>query len=421
MKVNSKLLAVLLSIISAPISLLAQDYSGSVYSRYGYGILADPSFGAQKAMGGIGYGLRESKTINPLNPASYSSIDSLTFMIDLGASFQMNWLNDGFEKSKSTNASLDYVAMQFPLYKNLGMGLGFTPVSDVGYKVGNSGTSSETSYYGSGGLNQLYGALSYNFKRVSIGANASYLFGNIKHYKQASFSDATTNVFLNSDTLRMSGFTIDLGVQYRQPIGKNQHLIIGAIYKPKISVTGKYSGNEITYNSSGYIQTTTPLKPKGTGYDMPETYGLGISYVKGSKFLAGFDYSYQKWEDVRFEGQQGIFDNRTKFNFGTEFTPDARSRNYFSRVHYRLGANYANSYFSPVSSVDKQQHQFSAYSVTCGFGLPLIGGRSALNVAFEYAETSPETKNVGLVDEKCFRLTVSYTFNELWFFQRKVQ
>lgn len=59
----------------------AQNNTNSPSTRYGYGELADRSFGAGRAMGGVGYSLRSSKQINPLNPASYTSIDSLTFIL----------------------------------------------------------------------------------------------------------------------------------------------------------------------------------------------------------------------------------------------------------------------------------------------------------------------------------------------------
>lgn len=58
--------------------------SNSPYSRYGYGLLSNPAFGASEAMGGISYGLRRSQQVNPGNPASYSEIDSLTFIFDMG-------------------------------------------------------------------------------------------------------------------------------------------------------------------------------------------------------------------------------------------------------------------------------------------------------------------------------------------------
>ena len=61
----------------------AQNNTASPYTRFGYGELADRSFGAGRAMGGIGVGLRSPKQINPMNPASYSCMDSLTFIFPL--------------------------------------------------------------------------------------------------------------------------------------------------------------------------------------------------------------------------------------------------------------------------------------------------------------------------------------------------
>ena len=60
--------------------------SNSPYGRYGYGVLFNPSIGASEAMGGISYGLRRSQHVNPGNPASYSELDSLTFIFDMGVS-----------------------------------------------------------------------------------------------------------------------------------------------------------------------------------------------------------------------------------------------------------------------------------------------------------------------------------------------
>ena len=63
---------------------MAQSGSNSPYSRYGFGQLSDQSFGNSKAMGGIAYGLRNGYQINAANPASYSAVDSLTFLFDFG-------------------------------------------------------------------------------------------------------------------------------------------------------------------------------------------------------------------------------------------------------------------------------------------------------------------------------------------------
>lgn len=46
-------------------------------------------------MGGIAYGLRNGYQINASNPASYTAIDSLTFLFDAGMTLQNANFKDG--------------------------------------------------------------------------------------------------------------------------------------------------------------------------------------------------------------------------------------------------------------------------------------------------------------------------------------
>ena len=84
--------------------------SNSPYGRYGYGVLSNPSIGASEAMGGISYGLRRSQHVNPGNPASYSELDSLTFIFDMGVSGHLDRMNDGINSRDFYNGNLEYVA-----------------------------------------------------------------------------------------------------------------------------------------------------------------------------------------------------------------------------------------------------------------------------------------------------------------------
>ena len=73
-------------------SSLAQNNTNSPYSRYGYGILEDNAVGANRGMGGVGYGFQSGRQINIKNPASYAAMDSLTFLFDIGVSLQNTWM-----------------------------------------------------------------------------------------------------------------------------------------------------------------------------------------------------------------------------------------------------------------------------------------------------------------------------------------
>ena len=174
-------------LIFIPLCLIAQNNTNSPYTRFGYGELGERSFGAGRAMGGVGYGLRSPKQINPLNPASYSCMDSLTFLFDFGVSGQLSWFQEGDNRQHDVNGNIDYIAMQFPVYKNLAMSFGLLPYSFVGYKFGairsENGVSFTETFNGSGGLSEAYGGISYAIwdKRLAVGANFGYLFGTIKH------------------------------------------------------------------------------------------------------------------------------------------------------------------------------------------------------------------------------------------------
>jgi len=151
------------------ISFAQQVGSNSPYSRYGYGLLSNPALGASEGMGGISYGLRRSQQVNPGNPASYSELDSLTFIFDFGVSGHMARLNDNVNKRDFYNGNLDYVAIQFPLIRNVGASVGLLPYSKTGYNFGDkrslSGIQYLETYRGTGGLT-----------RFSLGADSKSIY-----------------------------------------------------------------------------------------------------------------------------------------------------------------------------------------------------------------------------------------------------
>lgn len=118
--------------------VMAQNGVNSPYSRYGFGLLSDQSTSANKGMGGLSYGLRNKYQINVGNPASYSAIDSLTFLFDAGITLQNANFDNGSVKMNTKNSSLDYLAFQFRMFKNIGMTAGFLPYSKINYSFSSS-------------------------------------------------------------------------------------------------------------------------------------------------------------------------------------------------------------------------------------------------------------------------------------------
>ena len=117
MKVNKYLLAAVMA-IAGIFGATAETNTMSPYSRYGYGLLRDNASAAQRSMGGVGYAMNSGRQINVMNPASYASIDTLTFIFDMGIDFTTLWAHEGGESEKDFGGGLDYITMQFRLGKS---------------------------------------------------------------------------------------------------------------------------------------------------------------------------------------------------------------------------------------------------------------------------------------------------------------
>lgn len=431
---NKKLL-LLAAMVFTLISLSAQ--TNSPYSRYGYGVLRDQVTGASKGMGGIGYGLRSNLSANPMNPASYSKVDSLTFLFDIGVSASNAHLSDGTNSANKMSGGLDYITMLMPLSKRLGLSFGLLPYSTVGYKTANvkevSSTSSAlVSYSGTGGYSQLYAGVGYStpFKGLSVGANASYLFGTTEYIKQLAAITGTANLSRDAVEISLNRLKIDIGAQYELALSSDKALILGLTFSPGSNGKTDYFHTETNYDpqtGAGVIDTIPHDK---IAADLPMTLGAGFTLVKSNKLTLGADVTYQNWSKVNYGGaSDGLpdsqrFNDRWKFALGAEYANDPYSRNYLNKIKLRGGLNYGNSYLN-VKTGDGAIKGYNEYGATLGFGFPLrdnesFGQRTSyLNINFEYKKIKAGAKN--MIDEDYIGMSVNVNFNELWFFKKKIQ
>ena len=428
MKLHKRLLNVGLLIFWV-MAAMAQSGSNSPYTRYGFGQLSDQSFGNSKAMGGIAYGLREGLQINAANPASYSAVDSLTFLFDAGMSLQNANFQEKGVKTNAKNSTFDYIAIQFRLGKRMGLTAGFLPFSTVGYNMSKTeelansedqyGTTTSTlkSYTGDGSVQQVFVGLGYKvFNNLSIGANLSYLYGNAIHVSSLTFSNANAHKSVRAEEFKVNDYKLDLGLQYTQPLGQKHKLNLGLVYSYGHDINGKgYSYKETYLLESKYPLTQTVDTISG-GFSLPHSFGAGFTYVYNNRLTVGLDYTLQKWADVKFFNKEGQFNDRTKISFGAEYRPNPIGRNYLKRVRYRAGAYYSD----PYAKVDGKEGA-REYGVSFGFGFPLemYQGRSILNISGQYAKVSPKVK--GMLEEQYLRINIGLTFNDRWFMKWKVE
>lgn len=429
----------------ATMSVIGQQVgTNSPYGRYGYGELSNPSIGAMDAMGGISYGVRRSQSVNPGNPASYSKIDTLTMVFDFGVSGHLSRLSDGTNSRDFYNGNLDYVAMQFPLFRGVGASVGLLPFSKVGYNFGTTKSLQDViyqeSYRGTGGLNQLYAGLAWApVKNFSIGANFGFLFGNFQ------YSNVVTPVTVTGSLLGETKFAYsirdfkwDIGAQYTIPVDKKSNITLGAVYSPAVKASAVVYPTEMMYNGdpyqNPYISPVQVLKTDtlaAQDFALPHSFGFGFTYSNES-WLMGGDATYQLWKGIAYPAQldnltdDTRFRNRYKVNAGLEYVKDPMSNRFGDRLRLRGGVSFANSYnnVNVVNPVNNQHIGMGGYKelgVNFGIGLPvrntLSGHVSMLNIGFGYSKQFPELES--MIAQDLFKVSVSMNVNEFWFFKRQ--
>ncbi|MDE6291772.1 MAG: hypothetical protein K2M16_09590, partial [Muribaculaceae bacterium] len=322
------------------------------YSMYGYGVIGERATSMQRQMGGIGYAMQSGRQINVMNPASYASIDSLTFLWDMGANMNMQWSKDSSGKTHGYGGGLDYVTMEFPLSKFMGMSIGMVPLTQVGYSFGDDIKFGARQNQGSGGITEAYAGISGKVKGFSVGVNVSYDFGTIQNDVYALPGQSSQSLF--EHIMQIRDWNIVAGVQYRQPIDRYNSVTVGATYSPKKSFHGNtwLTIQDLTSDARPDTVATCNMKDK---YYSPQSFGVGLSYTheKVHRVMVEADFTLQQWSDapfsslkddagqVVFEGMR--FADRQKIAIGGEYIHNVRG-SYFERMPWRLGAFYTSDY-----------------------------------------------------------------------------
>lgn len=411
-----KVTIILFGLMSA-VMMMAQNNTNSPYTRYGYGQLEDDCFSRSQAMGGTSIGMRTNSSINSNNPASYSSIDSTSFIFEMGVSGLLSNFRSGNSQNTSFTGNLDYIALQSPITKWMGLSAGLIPYSYVGYNYNYTDSLKipmeeeynvyDKTYYGTGGISQVYLGLSFDIAdHLALGVNGYYMFGNINHFKAVSYSQSeltTTNTVMKAN-LYIRSFNTRFGLQYHETIGDKHKLNIGAIYEFQSGMNGKFE--QTTTGTDTLVINSNEL------FEMPSLYGGGIMYTYDDRLMIGADFMYQEYSKALYYGKRDTLANRMKISVGAEYTHDPRGRRYVDRMAWRIGANY-NSSYAQING-----KQAGNFSITCGLGLPLRTSKTIINVNFEYG-------NIGgimaTLKENYFKFGLNFSLNETWFIKTKVR
>ena len=185
----------------------AQSYVVSPYSRYGLGELQTNSEPISFSMGGVTSAFRNTYSVNPYNPASFTSFlhdkDSIPMVFNGGFKGNYSMQENQNQSTKQFAGALNSMSFGFKAAKKWAMAFGLQPFSSVGYNIITSdkmdSINYKLKYEGTGGFNKFWlGNAVEFFNSLSLGFNVSYVFGSLNSIRRVVFD---TVGYYNSKTI----------------------------------------------------------------------------------------------------------------------------------------------------------------------------------------------------------------------------
>lgn len=404
----------------------AQKPLSSPYSRYGIGNIFKTTNSLSMSLGGAGISLRSPLFVNYQNPASYTSIDTTSFIFEGAVSSNSQTLKTKGLSQQANFTTLKYLLFGFPITHWWKASMGILPFSQVGYNVGNEEVVDQVglvkrTYTGDGGFNQFY--MGHGFQlghNLSIGVNVAYLFGTINRQRAMTFPDSVyVRYFRVTDNISISDFLLTYGVQYHTVVGKNLKLNVGGVFTNSTDMKAVHSMLSETYNAGStgavYIKDTIENQPGIKGkIVLPSSFGGGISLEKEQRWLFTLDYRTDNWEKFSMFGEKDSLKNSMEIAGGFQFIPNNTSLSgYFQKVSYRVGFHYGKTYLQLHS------HQLEDAGFTIGMGLPIARTKSCVHLGMEIGRRGTTSDN--LIQENYFMITLGVSVLENWFIRRKFE
>lgn len=403
------------------------------YSLFGIGEVEKQGTAINRAMGGIGTGIRDNRFINYVNPASITARDTLSFMIDFGAD-QKNFYSSGNVqqagkvKSAYNTFNMHNIVLTAPIYKKSALIAGISPYSDVGYKFQSVENDpalvskyGDIKYqkYGSGSVNQFFiGAAMNMFEHFSLGAEFIYYFGSVTKNSNVLFNtDASARSVQTGWDYSLHAVSSHIGLQYFTNVGKDLELTAGVAYRLKAGLRGTFTKFAYAMQSDGGADTIMNEVYDHSRFTIPGEMSIGFSIRKKDKWMAGADYMRQDWKKAVLPETPGVAFRpaaASAFRMGFEYTPNMYDiRYYLKRATYRIGTYYEQSY------VQVNGRQVNAAGITLGVSLPIYRWYNGCNIAVDFGQRGALQHD--MVRERYVQFIVNISLHDLWFIKQKYQ
>ncbi len=432
-KIERIFLTMVFLVISFCVSAQDGTYGAySPYSIFGIGDISKEGTAYNKSMGGVGIANRNHRFINILNPAAVTARDTLSFMADFGLVQDNTVYRQGDIRSAHNTFNIYDFVMTFPIYRSSAFKVGLMPYSDIGYDfssvetdpsiIGNTGNITYSSN-GAGSVYQAFFGAGVTFwKKLSIGADAIYYFGNLDKITKMKYADDSYRSLNSGSELTVRGVTGKFGLQFEQKLGGNVSMIVGATYKLGTGMKG-YSTN---YRYADQASVTDSLKHTvdtlaASGLRFADEIAVGIALKGGEKWTAEFDYIRSDWSRSGLDRAPGFKVNgesnfsttvSQSFRAGFEIVPNINDiRYYLKTCSYRFGVYYDQAYYK------LDGNNVNSMGITLGMTLPVFKLYNGISLGMDIGQRA-STRN-GMIRERYAKFVIGFNIHDIWF--RKVQ
>lgn len=389
----------------------AQTISYSPYSYYGIGILKERTSAQNRALSETGIGLRDYFNLNNLNPASYTSIQGVTQITEMGMFYEAGQLQTSKETKPAGSGNITSINLWFRFSKKWASTIGLTPFSVVNYNVFTTREfiESETSfvnYTGKSGLTQVYFGNGFQVtKNLSVGANLSYIFGSLR--KEESIVSGRSAGLNVRNNIYLNKANVDWGAQYSVKLSDTKSINLGITYahQVKLNTYGEQSVYALFGSDSLYTKEI-----ELDDYILPTQVGAGVAFQSTRSTIAA-DYKFKNWGAASLE-QNGNYRDTHRLSVGYEYKGNPNSDRYLNSIILRTGFFAQNNYL-----VLDGGKTFNEWGFTLGTGLPLNGNRGLLNLSYNLNNLG--TTEGGLIQQRATVLVIDVVFRDLWGIRRK--
>ena len=409
---------ILILLLSFSNIILAQESTSSPYSRFGLGDLTTQFSSVFTSLGGGGYAMYNDKIINPYSPATYTAFKPNSFLFSTGINHNMIDINSLTESQFVNNTSLSHIVFACPLNERIGASAGLIPFSSIGYTLEsrNDDYNADMYYHGDGGISKVYlgGAFKIH-NNISVGVNASYLFGGLNRRKKLEFDDETIFNSRSNSLINLKGIYYEFSALYSKDLkSSNSSITLAANASNNTEISAKRSNLVETFEYSGIyeiVKDTFVNTIERGDMILPKYTSLGLTYSK-DKWLFVCDYSIQNWSDYELFGETDSLKNSTRVSSGLQYTPDPNSvTQFYKKCHYRLGA----SFFTTPLQINNMQLEDK--SISFGIGIPMRKNKSTYDFSVVIGQRGTNSNN--LLRERYIKFGLSMSFEGIWFIKQK--